>query len=163
MTKATVFIQVQDKSGIVEADLSLPATVGDVRDALKAHGIEIGKDMEIFVDDAEEPEKQDKKDPLDRLKHGSRIHLTRCKRIKVTVNYLEKTIDRPFPPGARVRAVKRWAVDQFKLNPKDAGEHVLQLCGSTKQPPADTPLAELVQGHGCELCFDLVPEKRVEG
>jgi hypothetical protein len=49
------------------------------------------------------------------------------------------------------------------LSPKDAAEHVLQLCNSTERPPSDTPLHQLVQGHACELCFDLVPEKRVEG
>ena len=51
----------------------------------------------------------------------------------------------------------------IKLNPKDAAEHVLQLCNSTKRPPSDTRLNELVQRHECAVCFDLVPEKRVEG
>jgi hypothetical protein len=59
--------------------------------------------------------------------------------------------------------VKAWAAQTFKLSAKDAAEHVLQLCNSTDRPPSDTPLHQLVHGHGCELCFDLVPEKRVEG
>lgn len=52
---------------------------------------------------------------------------------------------------------------QFSLNAKDAGEHVLQICKTDKQPATDTPLSELVTGHECNLCFNLVPEKRVEG
>jgi hypothetical protein len=54
-------------------------------------------------------------------------------------------------------------VHKFGLNPKDAAEHVLQLCGSTKRPVTDTPLNELLAKHECALCFDLIPEKRVEG
>ena len=42
-------------------------------------------------------------------------------------------------------------------------EEVLQICKSTKRPAADTPLHELVERRACSLCFDLVPEKRVEG
>ena len=67
------------------------------------------------------------------------------------------------PPGARVRAVKEWAVRKFKMDPKDAADHVLQVCKSTARPASDTPLHQLLHGHDCALCFDLVPEKRVEG
>jgi hypothetical protein len=59
--------------------------------------------------------------------------------------------------------VKEWAVHKFELNPKDAAEHVLQLCQSTDRPSTDTPLLQLVGDHACTLCFDLVPDKRVEG
>ena len=89
--------------------------------------------------------------------------MTRCRRIKTTVHFLDKTAEHEFAPGARVRAVKEWAVQTFKQSPKDAAEHVLQLCHSTERPSSDTPLHQLVQGHACDLCFDLVPEKRVEG
>jgi hypothetical protein len=91
------------------------------------------------------------------------VHVTRCHRIKTTVHFLEKTAEHEFPPGARVRAVKEWAARIFKLDPKDAAEHVLQLCNATERPPSDTPLHQLVHGLSCDLCFDLVPEKRVEG
>ena len=73
--------------------------------------------------------------------------MTHCKKIKVTVHYMDRTIDSAFAPGTRVRTVKQWAVREFKLNPTDAGEHVLQLCNSTTQPPTDTALAELVSGE----------------
>lgn len=97
------------------------------------------------------------------FKHGSRIHLARCRRIKTTIHFMAQTIEREFAPGARVRAVKAWAAHELKISPTDAAEHVLQLCGSTDRPPGDTPLHELARGHHCEVCFDFVPEKRVEG
>lgn len=163
MSKTLVFIQVQGRPGIVEAEIPMPATVGDVHDALKHLGIEIDGDMAIFVDESERHEREDRKAQIENVKRGCRIHVTRCRKIDVTVHFLNKTIERVFPPGARVRAVKQWAVREFKINPTDAGEHILQLCNSTKQPPTDTPLAELVQDRSCDVCFDLVPEKRVEG
>lgn len=162
MNKATVFIHVQDRPGIVEIELPLTASLDDIRDLLKAQDVDVGEDFAIFVDERDDHEKDGKK-PIEGLKHGSHIHVTRCKKIKVTVHYLDKTIDRHFAPGARVRTVKHWAVRELKISPTDAGEHILQVCNATIQPPTDTPLSKLVHGHGCELCFDLVPEKRVEG
>jgi hypothetical protein len=163
MSKLTLFVQVQDKPGITEVEVPAPPTVDAVERAMKAAGIDIDKDWSVFVDEADEPLKPGHKDALEGLKTGARIHVTRCKKVKVTVHFQDKTIDRAFPPGARVRAVKQWAVRELKINPTDAGEHVLQLCNSTKQPPTDTPLAELTDGRTCAVCFDLVPAKRVEG
>lgn len=163
MSKTTIFIQVQGKPAITEAEIAIPATVGDLHDACKTHGIDFDKELDAFVDEAEEPMPHDRKATIEGLKRGSRIHVTRCRKIKVTVHYLHRTADRVFAPGTWVQTVKQWAVREFKINPTDAGEHVLQLCKSTTQPPTDTPLAELVQGHSCDVCFDLVPEKRIEG
>lgn len=102
-------------------------------------------------------------EPLPPIKRGCRIHVSKCRKIKVTVHYLEKTEERTFAPGARVKKVKAWAVETFKLNHHDAAEHVLQLCNSMDRPAADTPLHELTKAPVCSVCFDLVPEKRVEG
>lgn len=162
MSKAVVFIQVKGRPGIVEAELPVQASADDIRKLLKEREIEVDHDMAIFVDDRDEEEK-DHKGRIEGLKEGSRIHVTHCKKVKVKVNYLEKTGNRAFPPGTRVRAVKLWAVREFKINPTDAGEHVLQICNTTVQPPTDTPLVELIQAGSCDICFDLVPEKRVEG
>jgi hypothetical protein len=78
------------------------------------------------------------------------------------VHFLDKTEEYELPPGTRVRAVKAQAVHAFHITPQDAADHILQLCGSTERPTTDTPLHELTKG-GCAVCFDLVPEKRVEG
>jgi hypothetical protein len=163
MTKLAVFIQVQGKPGIAEAEIPLPTKVDDLHEALKALGIEIDDVSEIFIDEAEEAESKDRKSLIAGLKQGTRVHVTRCKKITVTVHFLDKTVDRRFAPGKRVRGVKKWAVEHFGINPTDAGEHIMQLCNTTTQPPTDTPLAEIANGHECLICFDLVPEKRVEG
>ncbi|WP_407123442.1 hypothetical protein [Bradyrhizobium sp. STM 3561] len=163
MTKHIIFIQVQERPGIIEAEVIEAATIGELRATIEAVGVALDAETHIFIDEAEEPLLGEHHHAVPELKRGMRVHVSRCKRIKATVHYLERSGEHEFAPGARVRAVKAWAVHTFKLTPKDAAEHVLQICQSRKRPAADTPLHELVEGHGCSLCFDLVPEKRVEG
>lgn len=167
MSKTILFIHAHGRPGILEAEVSPACTLGELREALAAAGVNTDEGVFIFLDDAEEHLCGDPEEQIRGLKHGGRIHVCRCKRITATVNYLEKSAEHEFAPGVRVRAVKQWAVHKFGLNPKDAAEHVLQLCRSTERPPTDTPLGSLVvdqQGHhGCNVCFDLVPDKRVEG
>ena len=50
-----------------------------------------------------------------------------CPRIKTTVQYLDKGLEREFAPGTRVRAIKAWAIREFHLDEKDGAEHVLQI------------------------------------
>lgn len=125
-------------------------------------GVPINADTFIFIDEAEECLHGERIHPVPGIKRGARIHVTRFRRIKATVHFLDQTEEHEFPPGARVRAVKSLAAHTFHMTPADAADHVLQLCGSTERPTSDTPLHELARG-GCAVCFDLVPEKRVEG
>ena len=163
MSTITVFLFGHGSGDLVEALLSSTATIRELHDALANAGIEIADDIHVFVDDAEEPLPRNPGHSLSGLKDGTRIHVTRCHRVGTTVNYLEHSDEHRFPPGTRVRAVKEWAVRKFKLDPKDAAEHVLQLCNSSKRPSSDTTLQELTDNRVCAVCFDLVPEKRVEG
>ena len=163
MAKLIVFIHTHDRPGILEAELSEAATIGELNGVFAALGIKIDAETFVFVDESEHHQSNEHHHPVGGLRHGSRIHVCRCKRIKTSVHFLDKTETREFAPGNRVKAVKEWAVLTFKLNPKDAAEHVLQICGSPTRPSTDTRLNELVKPHECVLCFDLVPEKRVEG
>lgn len=159
----TVFIAVQGHDRLVEVDLPNNASIEIIHATVKEAGVEIDEEFILFHDEDDEPiEWHDHKRP-DHIKHGAKLHLTRCRKIDVTIHYLEKTVHHKFAPGARVRRVKAWAVDHFKLAERDAAEHVLQVCGSTDRPPTDTPLHKLVKHGHCELCFDLVPDIRVEG
>ena len=163
MKQNIIFIQVHERPGVSEAQVVEAATLGDVRKVIEAAGVLLDAELHIFLDEAEEPLHGDHGQLIHGLRHGSRVHVSPCKRIKTTAHYLERAAEHEFAPGARVRAVKAWAAHTFKLSPKDAAEHVLQICKSTQRPAADTPLHEIVSGHHCALCFDFVPEKRVEG
>lgn len=177
MSKPIAFIQVYGRLDVLEIELSDTTTLGELRDALETAGVKLDAETFIFIDDAEKHLDGERHERLLGFKHGCRIHVCRCRRIKTMVNYLSDTAEHVFAPGARVRAVKEWAVRKFNLSPKDAAEHVLQLCESKDRPSSDTPLHQLVKKtdrpsdceqdqqreHHCKLCFDLVPDKRVEG
>lgn len=163
MSKIIVFIQAQERPGVLEAELAEGASIGILRDALSKAGVTLDAETVIFIDEAEDHLQGEHHEPARGLKHGSRVHVCRCHRIKTIVHFLDKTAEHSFAPGTRVRAVKAWAVHHFKMDPKDAAEHVLQICNAADRPPTDTPLQQLVRGHDCDVCFDLVPEKRVEG
>jgi hypothetical protein len=163
MSKQSIFIQVEGKPGVTEAELPHGAVLDDLFEVLKQLEIAIDGDTFLSLDEGEVLEPHERKQPLKDLKHGTRVHVSRCRRIRTTVHFLEKTAHHDFPPGARVRTIKAWAVKEFKIEPKDAGEHVLRICDSTVKPATDTPLNELVPKGQCSVCFDLVPDKRVEG
>ena len=163
MSKTVIFIQVQGRNDVLEAELTEPVTHGGISEALVRLGINIDAESHIFLDEAEDHLHGERHEPIHGVKQGCRIHICRCRRIQTMIHFLDQTAEHSFPPGVRVRTVKAWAVAKFKIDRKDASEHVLQLCNSSERPPTDTPLQQLVQGHHCEVCFDLVPEKRVEG
>lgn len=163
MQELTLFVQAHGRPGISEVKLPETATLGQLHEALASLGITLDAETFVFVDEAEEPLSCGHHEHPGGLHHGGRVHVTRCRHIKTTVHYLHKTPEHRFPPGARVHTVKAWAAHHFEMDPKDAAEHVLQLCQPTDRPPSDTRLHQLLHGHCCELCFDLVPDKRVEG
>jgi hypothetical protein len=162
MSESILFVQVQGDGRVTEVAVPENVSGAALRARLREAGILTTQDLLVFIDDVEDQVREESASPLAGVRHGARVHVTRCHKINVAVNYLNKTIDREFAPGARVRAVKQWAVHEFHLDHKDAAEHVLQLCGSADRPASDTPLHVLLR-NGCRLCFDLVPEKRVEG
>ncbi|CDZ42314.1 Hypothetical protein NGAL_HAMBI1146_50800 [Neorhizobium galegae bv. officinalis] len=163
MDTITVFLQAHGRSELIEVLLGSTASVRELLEVMAEAAIEVDKDTHIFIGEADEPLSKDLAEIVRDLKDGTRIHVTRCRRVATTVNYLERSEDHRFPPGTRVRAVKKWAVRKYKIDPKDAAEHVLQLCNSTSRPSSDTTLQELTINNACAVCFDLVPEKRVEG
>ena len=163
MSTIALFVQVHGHAGLHELEVAEAATLGELHAALEKLGIKIDAETFVFIDEAEHHESGHDQDRLPHLKNGCRVHVSRCRQIEVTVHYLDKTANHRFAPGMRVRAVKAWTAQHFQVGPKDAAEHVLQICGSTERPSSDTPLHQLVRAHDCALCFDFVPEKRVEG
>lgn len=159
----TVFIAVQGHDRLIEVDLPANASIEFIHASVKEAGIEIDEGFILFHDEDDDPIEWHGHKRPPHVKQGAKLHLAKCRKIDVTIHYLEQTKRHSFAPGTRVRRVKAWAVDHFKLAERDAAEHVLQVCGSTDRPPTDTPLHKLAKHGRCELCFDLVPDVRVEG
>lgn len=164
MSEIIVIIQEHGRrDGVGEARLAAEALVGDLHDALLAAGVAFDEGMLVFIDEAEEPLPRDRSHHAHHVRHGSRVHAGRMAAIDVKVNFAARTIERRFPPGARVATVKVWAVANLPIGSADAAEHVLQVRGTAVKPSPDAALHELVHGHEHRIEFDLVPEKRVEG
>jgi hypothetical protein len=163
MSTLSLFMQEHGQAAIREVLVEEVITERGLHEVLITAGIVLADDALVFLDEIDIPLDRNGDTPIPHLHHGHRVHVSRCRHIEVTVNYLERQAQRQFGPSRRVHAVKAWAVHEFGLDHKDAIEHVLQLCDSQERPDSDTPLHTLLRGHHCTLCFDLVPEKRVEG
>ena len=99
-----------------------------------------------------------------RIQPRGHIHVNRCRRAAVTVNYNGGERRREFTPSTTVRRVFEWAVgiDGFDLPEHDRPEHALQLCGTTTLPDGTDHIGSFVNDE-CRVCFDLVPKQRFQG
>ena len=168
MSEIEIFLQGE---GIPEITLVRVPDDGIVRDILRSaetQGVRFAGDersLVILVEDQETEVFPDSSFEEAHIGHRSRVHIHRCRRIEVTINFNAAEKAHAFSPSATIERVKRWAVgpDGFNLHRIDATEHLLQLCHSTVRPDADTHIGSLVTFPDCGLCFDLVPKVRVEG
>lgn len=161
-----LFLQGQGIREITLVRVPRGGTVRDVLTAAAAHGLGVDGDAPlVLLEDAEEPLAPDATLEHAGVTNRSRVHVHRCRRVGVTVNFNADQKCEGFPPSATVGRVRRWAVGKhgFDLNGVDATEHLLQLCGSSDRPDEDAHIGTLVTAPACGLCFDLVVKQRVEG
>lgn len=131
--------------------------VGSCSDAMnEAEEVDDGEDAHEPVDIELTVEALD-------LKRHRHVHVHRCHRIAVEVNFNAKTKHHRFSPGATVEVVTVWARTKFRIDPSSAAEYVLQFCGTTNQPRTDLHLSQLPEAADCKLCFDLVAEVTPQG
>jgi hypothetical protein len=93
----------------------------------------------------------------------SRVHVSTCGRISVTVRYNGER-SKEFPPGATVGAVYAWAAGPqgFGLSESERAKHTLGLCGTNTEPDRAEHVGSLA-GEDCSVCFDLAPKDRFAG
>jgi hypothetical protein len=97
------------------------------------------------------------------LTNRKRVHVHRCRKVRVSVNFNGNTINDDLPPSTTVRKIKKWADKEFEIDKIDATAHALQLCGGPDRPDEDAHVGTLTNNAACSVCFDLVPKQRVEG
>lgn len=98
------------------------------------------------------------------ISHRDHLHVNRCRKVSVVVNFNGEAKSHPFSPAARIDRVFDWAVGKraYDLTPTDATEHVLQICGSKLQPDESDHIGTFAR-KDCATCFDLVTKVRFEG
>lgn len=160
-----LFLQGEGIRDIVLIRVPQAGAVRDILTAARAAGLTATDGVELSLEDADSAIDLDVPLAATPIRHRTRIHVHRCRRVvvKVTFNGVQK--EETFRPAATVKRVKRWAVGKkgFDLSDVDAAEHVLQLSGSTERPDEDVHIGTLVTHPMCSVSFDLVPKIRVEG
>lgn len=166
MAEIEIFLQGEGIADITLVRVSAAGTVRDIITAGQAVGLRVdGGQLLVFAEDADEPLQQNQSLQDAGIGQRSRVHVHRCRKIEVSVNFNAGLKTRSFPPSATMERVKRWATGPqgFELSHIDATEHVLQRCNTATRPDEDIHLGSLVQAGTCAVCFDLVPKLRVEG
>ena len=110
MSTFSLFVQEQGHAGIREVIVAEGITAHDLNQALAAGGVQLAADAFVFLNEVEVPLDREGREPVGGLHHGHRVHVSRCRQIRVTVNYLDRQAHREFSAARRVRAVKEWAV-----------------------------------------------------
>lgn len=168
MEKHEIFVQGEGLKKIELVRVEKSSTVRSLLEATAAKGLVIkdeGEKPGIFLENSDEELDADSSLEKAGIHHRSRVHVHRCRKVHVTVNFKEKQAERDFPPSTTIHHVKKWAVSEavFNLSEVDASEHILQICGSNDRPDEDVHLGTLVTFPNCKVCFDLVAKMRVEG
>ncbi|MCC6630138.1 MAG: hypothetical protein IT340_22385 [Chloroflexi bacterium] len=162
-----LFLQGEGIRDIALMRVPRDGTARDIIEAARALGLSApsGAETLLLVEDSEEPLALDAPLEAAGIAHRGRVHVHRCRRVAVTVNFNADQNMESFPPSTTMARVKRWAVGKhgFGLSEIDAAEHLLQVCGSTDRPDEDVHIGALVTAPACGLCFDLVAKQRVEG
>ena len=167
MEKIELFVQGEGIKDIVLIQVDAAGTVGDIVLAVKAGGLELENEEPVAVYLEEDEDPADLSQPLHRagIHNRSNVHINRCRHVSVTVNFNGQSVTNEFPPSATIKRIKKWATGQhgFNMSELDASEHALQLCGTSSRPDEDAHVGNLISYPNCNVSFDLVPKKRVEG
>lgn len=121
--------------------------------------------MLVSLEDADEPlhAGTEVRDVL-RGSRRCRVHLHRCHRVKVSIEYNGKSISDDFPPGSTVHRVLQWAVGKKGFNIEgDVHDLALQLAGTPKALEPHLHIGTLVQPATCTLALELVAKDRPQG
>ena len=163
MNSVDLFCQGEGVGEMVHIEFALDSSFAD----LKAHLTEkfqISDDVLLFIEDKDEPIDESVLVKDYATATGLKIHIHRCRHIKVMVMYIGKTVECHFPPGTTVSRVKRWAAEkEFGMTEDEAGEHVLQVAGTYNRPAPGTHIGVLTNDKADSVSFDLLPDERVNG
>lgn len=163
MENIEVFVQVEGDTRTEILSVSRNASVNDIVRAAAQKGLPVPADGGlVFVEESDEPIKANLSAEQVGIKKHSRVHISRCKKVSVTVHFNAETGKEEFPPSVTVKKVRNWALKEFIKHQRDQVDYVLQLCDCDVRPDLTTQLGALVK-EGCKVCFDLVPVQRVEG
>lgn len=163
MKTIDIFYQGEGITALEHIEIGDHEAFGALRATLaKKHNL--GNDACLFVEDEAEPVAEDVLIKSRAGRAGVKVHIHRCREIKVTVHFKDKSVHEKFAPGTTVARVKHWvATRKFGMTEEEASDHHLQLAGTTIQPDPGTHIGTLVTSDKCAVEFDLVSTPKVNG
>jgi hypothetical protein len=163
MKTINIFYQGEGVTAFEHIEIGDHEAFGALRALLtEKHGL--GEDACLFIEDEAEPIDDDLPITGKAGRAGVKVHIHRCREIKVTVHFKDKSVHDKFAPGTTVARVKQWAaIRKFGMTEEEASHHHLQLTGTTEQPDPGTHIGTLVTSGKCAVEFDLVSTPKVNG
>lgn len=163
MKTISIFYQGEGIAALEHIEIGDHESFGTLRALLaKKHGLD--PDACLFIEDEAEPVADEAPLASKAGRAGIKVHIHRCREIKVTVHFKDRSVHDKFTPGATVARVKQWAaIRKFGMTEEEASDHHLQLAGTTTQPDPGTHIGTLVASGKCEVEFDLVSTPKVNG
>lgn len=160
-----IFLQGEGISEVELIRVPQGCTVREMLGIARASGVNLpqGDDIGVLVEDQDDELALDSRLKDKGVAHRARLHVHRCRRVGVTVNFNGSARQHTFPSSQTIAKVKKWADKEFELRGVDATEHALQILGTSTRPDEDVHIGTLVSFPTCQIVFDLVPKKRVEG
>lgn len=163
MKNTDIFYQAEGVRDIGHLEMPAETTFGEVKKAIaKKHGLD--GECVLFVEDADEATADDSVLGKHDSERELKVHVHRCREVKVGVTFNGKTVHHVFRPAATIAKVKKWAAEKkFGMTPEEAGEHVLQISGTKERPAPNIHIGTLANHPRCNVEFDLVPDERING
>lgn len=161
MDTVSVFIQGAGVRDVRFGELLVNSTFEQIRKVIAEKAPELSDLEHVFYEGSDEPLENNCELECDG--DAVYLHVSRCLRIDVTVNFNGQHFERKFSPATTIARLKRWATKQAGISKEDAAEYALQISGTDERPDAETHLGALLDCSTCNIEFDLVPTDRING
>lgn len=164
MEKVNVFLQGEGIANSEHIEIEVGTKVSKLKkEVCKKYQHLEEKKVAIFEENVEEPLDEEMVISA-KADNNIFLHVHRCHKIEVTACFSGSTANRSFGPGAPISVIKKWAaIKEFNMTEEDAGEHDLQISGTTTCPDDDSHVGSLVEHPNCGISFDLIAKVRVQG
>jgi len=140
------------------------STVPDIINRYKQefHSDAPAEEIEIFIENEQEPVKKDRPSDEIGLKKRGHFHCHRCKKIAVTIIYNGEDKTFQFEPSATGKKILKKAIAAFNINEHDAGDYLLKLDDKTILQASDH-IGSYASYPQCSVKLNLTPTKPVQG
>lgn len=164
MNKTQIYLHGENSREPKLVEVADNASVKDIIDLYhkEFHDTGSADEIELFLEDEEDPKPKDRHGEKDWIKKRMHIHCHRCKKIAVTVIYNGDDKSFTFPPSATAKRILKQALKAFNIKEADAGDYLLKLDDKTILQPSDH-IGSFTSFPRCQVKLFLTPTKPVQG